>query len=376
MPFVERFEQTLICVDCNLSEGRAKLELAREIDPDFTFSPSEIASFIHAEPNSLHEVDYGQARMTWLAAKDDVTDRLDFAARMAQRFAKGRHRREVAPGERFPGYLNERDVVFHQFLRAVPKTHREHIGMIIEVRSTANDSAGRSPKPKKKGRAVAPTDREFAEFDRDQQQYRSWVAAGEGWSCAGCDRFKRDIVRKSNKGKWTGRIHKVLVYEWEDYEESLRRRRIYSANPIVIGSHRWVTICQDCRNIVAEAMRRSKGLTEDSLSLDDVRVLVGVPVSNSTHEIDWDEAIGRAIGNQPLIDAICEYHSHRQEAEEIARELRFLEKTNGCSNSKAREVLGYEFAKAHDLEVEEGDAHIDWLIEEAHRLEGLGKPSL
>jgi hypothetical protein len=376
MLFVERFEQTLICIDCNLSEGRAKLELAREIDPDFTFSPSELASFIRVEPNRLHEVDLGRARLVWLAAKEDFIDRLDFAARMAQRFAKGRHRRQVAPGERFQGYLDERSVVFQQFLRAAPKTRRHDIGMTIDARSTANDSAGRSPKPKMKVRAVAPTDIEFAEFDRLQQHSKSWVAAGEGWSCAGCDRSKRDILRKSNKGKWTGHIHKVIVYEREDYEESLRRRRTYSANSAVIGSHRWVTICQDCRNIVAETMRRSKGLTEDSLSLDDVRALVGVPTPNSAHEIDWIDAIGRAVGNQPLINAISEYHDHRRAADEADRELRSLMEMPGISPSKARDILGSEFAKAHDLELEEGDAHIDWLIEEAHRLEGLDKPSL
>jgi hypothetical protein len=43
MLFVERFERTLICIDCNLAEGRAKLELAKEIDSNFTFSPSQIA---------------------------------------------------------------------------------------------------------------------------------------------------------------------------------------------------------------------------------------------------------------------------------------------------------------------------------------------
>jgi len=192
----------------------------------------------------------------------------------------------------------------------------------------------------------------------------------------GCDRSKRDIVRKSNTEKWTGHIHKVLVYEPEDYEESLRRRRTYAANRIVLGSHSRVTICQDCRNIVAEAKRRSKGLTDDSLSLDDLRALVGVPMSNSAHEIDWDDAIGRAIGNQPLIDAISEYYEHRRTADETDRELRSLMENADISRSKARDILGYEFAKAHDLDLEEGDAHIDWLIEEARRLEGQDKPSL
>jgi hypothetical protein len=123
-------------------------------------------------------------------------------------------------------------------------------------------------------------------------------------------------------------------------------------------------------------MRRSKGLTEDSLSLDDVRALVGAPTPNSAHEIDWIDAIGRAVGNQPLIDAISEYHDHRRAADEADRELRSLMEMSDISPSKARDILGSEFAKAHDLDLEEGDAHIDWLIEEAHRLEGLDELSL
>src|SRR5271166_5347459 len=45
MPFVERFERTLICIDCNLAEGFAKLELAKEFSGDFTFTPAEISTF-------------------------------------------------------------------------------------------------------------------------------------------------------------------------------------------------------------------------------------------------------------------------------------------------------------------------------------------
>jgi hypothetical protein len=47
----------------------------------------------------------------------------------------------------------------------------------------------------------------------------------------------------------------------------------------------------------------------------------------------------------------------------------------GGSRSKARELLGFEFAKANDLEIEEGDEQIDWLLEEAGRLERLNAPS-
>ncbi|VIO69347.1 hypothetical protein CI1B_26310 [Bradyrhizobium ivorense] len=214
MVFVERFEETLICIDCNLSEGKAKVELVREIDPDSTFTPSEIASFIEVAPNRLHEVDFDRTRATWLSVRDDVAERLDFASRMAKRVAAGRHRREVAPGKK-------RDVVFSQFLRAAPRSYRYDIGFVLEARSTANDSAGTSPRPKQKTRGIAPSDEEFAEFDRAQQQQKSWARVGEDWSCIGCHRSKREIVLRSNSGRWTGQIHMVTEYEREDREERL-----------------------------------------------------------------------------------------------------------------------------------------------------------
>lgn len=373
MVFVERFEETLICIDCNLSEGRAKFDLAREIDPDFTFTPSEIASFIRVAPNRLHEVDFEKARTTWLSVRENVAERLDFASRMAKRVAGGRHRREVALGQKHQGFLQERDIVYLQFLRAAPRKSRNDLGLILEARSTANDSAGSSPKPKRKSRAIAPSDEEFAEFDRFQQQQKSWARTGEDWCCAGCDRSKREIVRKSNSGKWTGHIHTVIEYDLEARAESLHRRRVCDPSSTIIGAHRRVTICQDCRNVISEVLRRSKGLTEGSLSIADVRELVGAAAPNTVHDIDWGEAISRAIANRRLVDAISEYHDHCKLADDTYREIRHLAKLQGWSRSKARELLSSEFAKAHDLEIDEGEEHVDWLLEEAARLERLNE---
>jgi hypothetical protein len=42
-------------------------------------------------------------------------------------------------------------------------------------------------------------------------------------------------------------------------------------------------------------------------------------------------------------------------------------KLMGWSWSKARDVVGYELAKAHGWELDEGDVHGDWLLREARR---------
>lgn len=46
-------------------------------------------------------------------------------------------------------------------------------------------------------------------------------------------------------------------------------------------------------------------------------------------------------------------------------------KSLGWSRSKAKQVLGSEFATANDLEAEEGEEYVEWLLDEAERLEGL-----
>lgn len=46
----ERFFPRLVCEDCNTADGKAKTDLKGVVDPDFSFSPSEIARFILSRP--------------------------------------------------------------------------------------------------------------------------------------------------------------------------------------------------------------------------------------------------------------------------------------------------------------------------------------
>lgn len=229
-----------------------------------------------------------------------------------------------------------------------------------------NDSAGNSPKPKRKPRGDTPTDAEFAEIDRKNQEHKPWVMAGNDWSCPCCDRSKREICRKSNRGLWTAHIHRVCEFEPEEDADSLWRRRTRATSQIVIGSHTNKLVCQDCRNIIAEVKRRTPGLSENNLTIDNVRLLVGMGTPHVPHDVDWESAIMLALGNRALIDAIDDYDEHRTNAYDTSRELKELMKL-GVSKQKARDVIGYEHAKANNIELDEGDAHIDWLLDEAER---------
>lgn len=55
-----RFPETLICSDCNVAEGAAKM--AVDAKPTFSFTPFEISSFIFVLPNEPHKIDRAKAR--------------------------------------------------------------------------------------------------------------------------------------------------------------------------------------------------------------------------------------------------------------------------------------------------------------------------
>jgi hypothetical protein len=55
-----RFEATIICDQCNSSDGIAKRNL--DLPKDFSFSPSEISAFVASRPHGRHKLDLNRAR--------------------------------------------------------------------------------------------------------------------------------------------------------------------------------------------------------------------------------------------------------------------------------------------------------------------------
>jgi hypothetical protein len=55
-----RFNETVICDQCNVVDGAVKKKL--KIYGYFSFSPSEIKQFIKATPHGRHRIDYVKAR--------------------------------------------------------------------------------------------------------------------------------------------------------------------------------------------------------------------------------------------------------------------------------------------------------------------------
>ncbi|MCF6445684.1 hypothetical protein [Nereida sp. MMG025] len=367
-PLVERFERTLICVDCNLSDGRVKLALRDEVDSHFTFTPSEIAEFITVSDNHLHEVNITTAHSLWVDAQEDFYDRIDFVKRMAKRIAKGRHKREIALGQKLHRQVQTRDVVYQLCAEQLPSIHSLHLGEIIDSRSVARGGLGETLQRSKKHGGGPPTDAEFAAINAAQASTnRHWREAGEAWACPCCERAKREICRRSNRGAWTARIHSFEELEFETDTEQLSMRRQNGAGDIVISAPRRELICQDCRGIVSQFRQRSADLDARVLSLEDLRILVACSTKNAAHDIDSERVEEMIVDRSAFLDAIDEFEAHQRLV--TATWIEYLKLTkSGLSDAQARDLIGFELAKARDWDVDDGEDFVDWLLDEAERL--------
>lgn len=364
----ERFERTLICIDCNLAEGFVKLELGDDIPRHFTFSPSEIANFIEVKAHQTHEIDLAKALAIWIELKPDFEDRLDFTCRMIPRILKGRHRRERTAGERHVGPINDSALLYQLFSEVAPRDS-QYLGARIEARSVSNDSAGSVSRPRQKPALL--TDADFEAVDAVMQESKPWKTAGPNWTCACCGRSKRAICRKSNTGRWTARIHHLFAFDAETDHESLSRRRLDESGQIIVGSHRHLLICQDCRNISAEAKRRRRGLSAEHLTVDDLSEIVDGASSNMPHKVDFQRVFTLAIANMALVAAIAEYREHCSRVCRVGIDFRLLQRDTGWSDQRVREFLINDVALQYDWNIDESESHLDWVLREAVRIAKL-----
>lgn len=92
---VQKFESTLCCFDCNSADAVAKTKLNLPIF--FSYSPSEIESFINPSGNKPHEVDLGKAEEIYLARKPEFEYRTEISKRILSLKQIGNaERREVS----------------------------------------------------------------------------------------------------------------------------------------------------------------------------------------------------------------------------------------------------------------------------------------
>nr|WP_314433953.1 hypothetical protein [uncultured Brevundimonas sp.] len=356
----ERFHERLVCEDCNTADGRAKAMLKGVVHRDFSFAPSEIARFIVVAPNTPHDVVVEKARAIWDEVADDIDDRLAFMESLAARVTAGRHVRE---GSNYRP--NETLALLADVMNAKSGSSSSIYSFqtAFSERSTRDDAAGTSTRPKTRRRVRIPTQEDLATFNATHPADSQWWAGGPDWTCAACGRSRFEMLRISNAGEWTASAHRRAVQTPEDRPEALHfRHGWYGAGPTYRGEE-IVWICKDCRQVITDTKTAGEGLGDDCLTHDDLRaVLVDIrPHERPVH--DRASAALRAAGNAFHVSGIRDLDAHRSRCWTEAERYRQL-RHSGLSDSDARGWLVTEMDD-HHLDASEYPALLDWRLGEA-----------
>jgi hypothetical protein len=300
---VTRFNDALVCSECNAADGVAKRRLG--IDPRFSFAVDEIRQFVTAAPHVDHSIDFDKARVVWETEKSGFERRVallemlvdDLLAGCLQRRTEGMH-----PARPMWRRLDTDELLDKAFRDATRQTSEERL--LGSVRSDfLTRSVQKDVAPARKARStrkvVGPTDGEYASYV-PRANPEKWAAAGEDWSCPCCGRGKRAVLRMSSKKQWSGSIR--TLYQFEDLldedEIALRERLLPGfANEFHVARRREVDVCSDCAEIGPRLQQERRDVGEVHLTLQEMKSVLKEAVNHRRHEIDMDEAERLSRGN-------------------------------------------------------------------------------
>lgn len=356
----ERFFPRLICEDCNTADGKAKTELKGVVDPDFSFSPSEIGRFIITAPNRPHFVDPAKARLIWEAVADDVADRLAFMSLLAKRVADGGHRKEGS------GYHpNETLTLLSNLGETQPSPPPSLFGLrqAFSERSTRDDAAGTSSKTKSRPKVRIPTLADLQTFNATQHPETFWWAGGENWCCAACDRSRFEMLRISNAGEWTAGAHRRAVHLHEDRAQAIHfRHGWYGAGP-TYRDETTVYICKDCRQIITDTKKEGADLTDDCLTVADLRSVLTDVRPHQRPVFDKAKAAALAAESDFHVSGVSDLNQHRNLCWRLTSKHIQMRRA-GYSEQKIFDCLWSEMDD-HHLDASEYLALLTWRLGEA-----------
>nr|WP_295107538.1 hypothetical protein [uncultured Caulobacter sp.] len=363
--FCERFFTTLVCKDCNLAEGEAKRLLA-DAPRDFSFSPAEIKRFIRPRPNQPHRIDEETAIAVWQEVRTDVEDRIAFVAVLAERVAQGRHRRQSMRS----GYSRVRSPLEIAIALAAPDWDFGAIysaAGVLSERSVRRDGQGSAGgKRRAKPSCSRPTQAEVDAFAASQHPGSPWLIVRPDWRCPVCDRDRQAVLRKSNKGRWTGKLQAYAVFETETDPWTLMFHDVWDDATLVFREHHSVWLCGDCRHVITD-LKAARATTSDyPFSVNDLRSLVTEVQPNARPEVDLAAAALLCSQRLGFQDAAARYFAHHSRCIVLASRFQALVVNARWSPADAYNVV---FSEAIDAEpsASHSDERIKWQLEEGRR---------
>jgi hypothetical protein len=364
---VERFEPTLICIDCNAADAKAKKAIGGDLPRHFSFAPSEIMQFIEPRANQPHLIEADQAEFIWTSVKSDFEQRLEFAEMMSDRIARGLHDRELRSSSYEP--ISNWRLLHWLVIDQVPARNRPD-GLADALSARSRSAAGKIKGSRKSTTKVArlPTADEFRLLDESKQSTSiPWRSAGTDWRCPTCSRNKFEIMRPSNSGAWTANV--MTIYDYFEEQRTLSRllRSQQHNFEHIFGWHQEVGVCQDCRQVLTDAGSLVPGADQNNMSLEDIAALISEPAPHRRHEIDHDRIISTVEQKQEWKRSVEDYWLHRTEALAMGFALAEYQVDNRVSAKEARRRLIPGLVETGKLPSVEPETRFDWLITEHRR---------
>lgn len=267
---LERFNDIVICQDCNNADPKAKSLVGAP--SGFTFTPREIAGFVMVTPNEPHRLDIERVHETYAVACAQFEARVALAGQLADIVLAGAHWFEHHDWERQPSRI---DSGVEQALRMFGFRARAHWRTAEALMASKPPPARRSGTWKQQHRApgAAPTETQLAHVLETHST--RWNNLPDQWACPGCDRTKRQIVRPTKQFDWAFLTAEV---------------RLRDANAPYGESRR--VVCGDCQQAMRDFGKDARKLVGENraelfLDLEDLRSMVR-PQPHTRHAINVD----------------------------------------------------------------------------------------
>lgn len=261
------YDRTVICSDCNSSDGDAKKELC--LPKEFSFSPNEISSFIHVVPNKKHIINKEKAMLAWQQCEPMFKARQRLVSEIASLAATNTH--WYQPSEQTSRYI-ESCAENQMKVRGINK-----MGVLPheQVLYSTNKFSGNSDSWRRNREFKylnPPTEGQVAHLAAVRGQ--NWNEASLNWFCEGCGRSKFQCVRKSNKGEWSFNYY-VSKEMFHEGGQSTRH-----------------TICSDCGDTLKHLGKEAKDIADvdyiigsSIITLEELRSIIQV-YPHSKHMIN------------------------------------------------------------------------------------------
>ncbi len=238
------FDETIICADCNVAEGRAN-KLAKT-HRHFSFSPDEIRQFVDPAPNrSQHGIRIDIVKHIWEATQNTFMMRLEMVEKIASLAASNTH--WYQPSKTTAAQV-ERLANWHFASSGLYELGRK-LGVYdgtAELLYTTNVHQGSASswRLQKVRRAAGkvPNEQDIELLRRTRGKY--WDRVDASWRCPCCERTRFQCVRHGKESPWIFDIKEKALYGQEEER---------------------IALCEDCSNVASRIARELVELTRIEL---------------------------------------------------------------------------------------------------------------